>query len=516
MARWMVAGRSPVADVSVPAAHEYLRVSVDRSGQERSTTDQHEDNERARVRFGWREGETYRDTASASRYGRKRRDDFIRLSDDLRSGEVFARGDVLRLWESSRGSRKQAEWATFLDLCQERGVKIYVTSHERVYDLDNPRDRRTLDEDGTDAAYESAKNSLRILRDVASNAAKGNPHGAAQYGYRHVYSSDTGEFLRREVREDEAVNIRELFTRLAKRQSLRSIAKDWDARGIRTRSGIPFTPEHLRSLALTAAYVGLRVHNPGVRNSKARLGGSGLVYQAAWPALVKADVFYTVLEFLTDPARTTGYNSKPGRAVHFLTGIGHCDVCGGRLSVRKEKRNGRGAPETYRCFEKGCIRVVKKTLDDYVEDLILTALESDEIYTALAPHDADTDAELAKVRGELAELHTRHRELASAVATGKLSALLASHAEPEILEDIRKAQAREQELSTPRVLEGLITPGADVRVRWNDAQLSTKREVARLLLSPAVLGELRIVRAQLTQPGATPPIHERVTLRKAA
>jgi DNA invertase Pin-like site-specific DNA recombinase len=502
-------------DESVSSAHEYLRVSVDRYGRERSTNEQHDDNERARERYGWREGRTYRDTASASRYGRKRRDDFLRLLEDMRAGGVFTQGDVLRLWEPSRGSRKQAEWALFLDLCQEQGVRIYVTSHDRVYDLDNPRDRRTLDEDGTDAAYESAKVSLRIQRDVAANAAKGRPHGAAQYGYRHVYDANTGEFLRREPRDDEAVNVRELFARLAQHQSLRSIARDWEARSIRTRSGIAFTPEHLRSLALTAAYVGLRVHNPGVRKSKGRLGGPGMVYEADWPALVSPGVFYAVQEFLTDPARRSGFNSKPGRAVHFLTGIGRCDVCGGPLSVKKGKRHGRNLSETYRCFDKGCIRVVKRTLDEYVEDVILSALESEEAYTALVPRDADTDAELAKVRGELAELHARHRELASAVASGQLSALFASHSEPEILAGIKKAQAREQALSTPRVLDGLITPGADVRDRWKDAELSTRREVARLLLSPALLGELRIMRAHLDQPGGTPPIHERAVFRKA-
>ena len=87
----------PVADAEyVPVAHEYLRVSVDRFGRERSSGEQHEDNERARERYQWREGRTYQDTASASRYGREKRDDFLRLLTDLRSGNGFARGDVLR------------------------------------------------------------------------------------------------------------------------------------------------------------------------------------------------------------------------------------------------------------------------------------------------------------------------------------------------------------------------------------------------------------------------------------
>ena len=65
------------------------------------------------------------------------------------------------------------------------------------------------------------------------------------------------------------------------------------------------------------------------------------------------------------------------------------------------------------------------------------------------------------------------------------------------------------------MLDGLITPGADVRDRWKDAELSTQREGARLLLSPALLGELRIVRAHLDHPGGTPPIHERAVFRKS-
>jgi hypothetical protein len=62
----------------------------------------------------------------------------------------------------------------------------------------------------------------------------------------------------------------------------------------------------------------------------------------------------------------------------------------------------------------------------------------------------------------------------------------------------------------------LITPDADVRERWKGTDLSTKREVARLLFSPDLLGELWITRAQLTQQGVWPPVQERVVFRKAA
>jgi hypothetical protein len=117
-------------------AHEYLRVSVDGSGVKESESEQHEDNERTRLEEGWARGRTYQDTGSASRYARKTRDDFGKLLTDLRTG-VFRR---------------------------DNEVRLHVTSHRRLYDLNNPRDRRTLNEDGVDSAYESAKTSMRIRR----------------------------------------------------------------------------------------------------------------------------------------------------------------------------------------------------------------------------------------------------------------------------------------------------------------------------------------------------------------
>src|SRR4051812_33803779 len=97
------------------AAHQYLRVSTT---QQRSNPEQDADNRAAADEHDWAIGRTYEDTGSASRYSKKRRDDFERLVADLRAGAIPS-GDVLILWESSRGSRKQAEWATLLDLLQD-------------------------------------------------------------------------------------------------------------------------------------------------------------------------------------------------------------------------------------------------------------------------------------------------------------------------------------------------------------------------------------------------------------
>lgn len=56
-----------------------------------------------------------------------------------------------------------------------------------------------------------------------------------------------------------------------------------------------------------------------------------------------------------------------------------------------------------------------------------------------------------------------------------------------MLAEIATLETRERELSTPGVLRGLIEPGADVAHRWADKPMSTRREIARLLLTPRLI-----------------------------
>ena len=381
-------------------AHEYLRVSVDGSGIEESQSEQHEDNERTRLEEGWRRGRSYKDTGSASRYARKTRDDFGRLIADLRGG-VFKPGDVLQLWESSRGSREQAEWATFLNLLRDSGVLLHVTSHRRLYDLNIPRDRRTLDEDGVDSAYESAKTSMRIKRHMAANAAKGRPHGPVPFGYRRTYDPDTGRLVSQVPKEGEAEVVRELFERLAQRHSLRSMANATSPpAGSTTTPG----PRSARSICaswpstrrmrvcgcMTPAATGVaarqrRPQSPRVGGSRWWIGGGSTSCRSSSPR---------------QAAEPTA--DRPGRAVHEFSMILKCGVCGGPLSARSGRVKGVNDLQ-YQCHRKSCVRINKAELDSFATDAILAALRSRELYQALTPINTDHDAEVGAVRDKLAE-----------------------------------------------------------------------------------------------------------------
>jgi hypothetical protein len=206
---------------------------------------------------------------------------------------------------------------------------------------------------------------------------------------------------------------------------------------------------------------------------------------------------------LSDPARVT---TKPGGAKHLLSMIARCDVCSGPMTVRVR----RGLRE-YRCRDHSHLHVPADDLDAYATAAILGYLTRPDNVERLVAPDVGDEA-LEAVRTEIAGVRAELDDLADQVGRGTLSATLAARAEPRLLERLRAAEAREADLSTPSVLRGLVGPGDDVAHRWGLAPISARREVARLVLSPELLGELRVTRSP--SPGHRTDVTDRVVWRR--
>lgn len=496
------------ANIKRNTAREYLRVSLDSSGREKSPAEQHGDNKKAADSNGWRLGEPYKDIGSASRYAKKARAGFDQLISDLEK-DRFGAG-VLIMWESSRGSRRMSEVVRLVELCEERGVLIHITVDRKTYNPAMPRDRKDLLTDGIDAEHESAKTSGRAKRARAADAADGRPNGPANFGYQRVFDPATGKLDKQLRHPEEAPVIEELFDRLHKGHSLRSIALDFEARGIRSRQRydsegepierIAFSQQHLRSFALNRAYVGEREHEEGRRGR--RRVGEVKYFPAMWPALVSREKFFAVQARLTDPARVT---IRPGRAKHPLSLIAVCDVCDGPMAAKRVT-----APNPiYICNNGGHVSVPYGELNDYVEAEILAYLSRKDNLARLAASDY---AEVEQARATVAELQGELRQLAARVGRGELGQDFAAMVEPGIQARLKSAQATETRLSTPTALSGFVGPDGDVGAAWNGAPISARREVARLILVPHLLGEVRVIRSPLNRTRV--PIEARVVWRQ--
>ncbi|MGB3696258.1 MAG: recombinase family protein [Gordonia sp. (in: high G+C Gram-positive bacteria)] len=317
-------------------AREYLRVSRDSDGTGKSTSQQHDENLEAIDQQGWNaHPKPYRDDdRSASRYARKERENFARLISDLENGSFDA--DVLVIWESSRGSRRLGEWASLIDLCEDRDVKIYVTTHHRLYDPSLPRDRRSMGEDAVDAEYESAKTSERIQRSVTAAAKAGRVHGKNLYGYRRIYKqTPAGAKIDRIVEHpDQAPIVKEAARRVLEGETYYAIAKDLNERGIPARrpsyakdgrrKHFGWTGGAVKQMLSMPAYAGKRIHN------------GEIVADAVWPALIPYDQWQKLQSTLFRPERRRNPNMWTVR--YLCTGVAVCGVCGARLRVGKQNR----------------------------------------------------------------------------------------------------------------------------------------------------------------------------------
>ena len=491
-------------------AREYLRVSQDRDGRSKSTSQQHEENARAVAERGWKlHPQAYRDDGrSASRYARRAREGFSQLINDLATGDFDA--EILVVWESSRGSRRTGEWVTLTQLCEENSIRIFVTTHGRDYDPKNARDRRSLLEDAVDSEYESAKTSERIRRNVRAAAEAGRVHGKNLYGYQRIYDPHTRQLLRIEEHPEQGPIVKEAVKRVLAGHSFYEIAKDFNIRGIpprrpaftERRKNLGWTPPAVKQMLGMPAYAGKRQHN------------GKIVSDAQWPPLIEPEEWDKLALILNNPARK---RSNDWPAKHLLTGIAVCDVCGAGVIVGKQNQGRKQYDEnreplprehyySYLCRgvpgKVGFHTAMKEEyLDRIVVEYVLARLVQPDFLSTYGRKDGKVDAERKALVDEIDE-HERYlagvRE--QAAARHDLDILFAQ--EDLIRPKIAEAQRKLNQLvaADPIVVE--LASSSDVHAAWERLELADKRRILRQMVEP------RIKRAE--KPGARGLQPERV------
>ncbi|MEV7362760.1 recombinase family protein [Streptomyces sp. NPDC091299] len=470
-------------------AREYLRVSKGRGSVARSITDQHRDNVNAEQEHGpWQWGEAYADTGSASKFARKTRDDFDRLMADLESKDFGEPGTVLVLWEISRLARETGKGVALVDAAETGGYLIHVTSLDRTFNPQNYGDRHSLISGINDAEKEARLLSVRTLRGVNSALAEGRPHGKRPFGYAREYGIVDGR--RRAIAQypdpEEAPLVQELFRRVLGSpekapESVRSVAMDWERRGIVTRqNGALFEPSNLRQMLTRKVYIGIRTH-------------SGSERPGNWEPLIDQETFDAVQRLLANPERKS-FTTASVR--HVLTGILRCDLCEGRMSVKAG--GNRQIRPVYVCYRYGHLRIDKADLEAFLigdaehPGVILAYLSRPDVAASLsAPGDSE---ELSAVRSELTRAQSSLEAFEAQDPETPAEARLIARKISTLEASIREMQERERALTAPNPLASLIETGPGAIERWERTEITAQRAISGLLLSPELLGQVRIKR----------------------
>lgn len=471
-----------MSEQSATAAAIYGRNS---SAKQKSIDDQQAENRAAVEANGWTVAAELDDPSSASRYAtrvRKNWELLLALLPDI---------DVVVLWEPSRGDRSLASWATFLDACREHHVRIHAVTHQRTYDPRNPRDYRSLAEDGVDSAYESDKTSQRVRRGQASAAAAGRPHSPTTFGYTRRYDPVTRTFLEQVPHPEQAPVVRDIITSVGRGTPLHQITHRLNAAGTPThRGGAVWYHSTVRGIASNQAYRphpddparGIRVHN-------------GALHVGQWPPLVTESEWQAAQAVLggnSATARRARRDSAPGQIKYLLSGntAVMTATCGSALAGFPNSA-GRGA--TYGCKADRCASAPMPEVDEYVTRLVVARLARKDARRLWVADDAASRAAGEELRRLLAELEEARQ---SFYRPGGISAEALAGKEAAMTPAIEDARRRSQPAGVPlaalELMEAAKFGAERVRTTWDAFPLPAQREIIarifdRLTLGPATV-----------------------------
>jgi site-specific DNA recombinase len=470
-------------------AGRYQRASQDKKEQGKSVGDQGRLNVAEINRNGWAESATFTDNdRSASRHATKERPQFELLMDAIRASKF----DVLVVWEISRNQRDLAVYVQIRDLCTEVGLNFWLVGGV-LYDLRDKNDRMMLGFQAVQAEWLADSIRDNVLRGIVGAAEAGRPHGKVTYGYRRIYHTRTRALERQEpdieIRQATAVDgtvseythasvVREIFDKVTGGTPLITIEDDLNERGVPSPEGTAWRRGVIRKMALNPAYIGKRV-------LRGEVVGDGM-----WDGLVDEDVYWAAVRLLKDPSRTT---TRPGRAIHLLSYVVLCAVCGGPTHRHTIKRRGVISVQ-YSCVKKRCASAPMALMDEYVQRVVVAWLSRPDIYEILTAQTA-TDADVAHARAVADRLRGDLEDWRKLAEAGEVTPISFARAEKGLLAQIAEHDARAAEAGIPPVLRGRI--GAEAVAAWAELgdEVAVKRDIIRTVadirLKPAGKGNRR-------------------------
>jgi site-specific DNA recombinase len=442
----------------------YLRMSRDAEARGLGIGRQRKDGEALASRLGWPIVQEYSDNdLSASKYSHKPRPGYTQMLQDLQEGVINA----LVVYDQDRLVRQPRELEELLEVCDRaRAWRIAAVSGE--IDVRNSDDLFRARILAAVHAKESDNISRRVRRKQQELAERGRPHGGPRrYGYRRDFSA---------IEPNEATIIQELARRTLAGESLTSLCRELNARGIPTTAGGCWSPATLRRILIGPHLAGLRVY--GER-----------LYPAAWPAILSEDTHHALRTLLTDPQRKTN-PMRPTR--HLWSGFLVCGHCGMRMYAYYRRATS-GPVKTLRCHRKlgGCGRLARgaEPIETFLEAALFEMVRQP-AFTHFLTRRSLAPEERGAVLNQIRAVEALQQENLVAYAAPEPGARRRTKAEYELIAvrldgqlDLLNKQLRA--LSTPELPDAL-TDG-DLEQEWPALPFYARRRIVETLIARVTL-----------------------------
>jgi DNA invertase Pin-like site-specific DNA recombinase len=380
----------------------YTRISLDRRGESESPPRQEADCRAVAKLRGWEVAEVYSDRDTSAFNTKVRRPQYERLLRDLADRKV---GAVI-VWKLDRLVRRFTAVGEVLKVLEETGAEL-ASVQEPWLDTTSPMGKGVLGMVAGMAEQESQNTSDRVKSAHRSAVKGGKMHagGNRRYGYKN------GQIV-----PEEAEVIRDCTRRVLGGESLRSLARDLNERGVKTSAatGKPrkrrgsdemyVVKGEWRSITLSQVLrsptlAGLRVHN-------------GDTSSGNWDPIISEAEHAELLRVL---ASRRSDETAEDRS-HLLSGSGviRCGLCKQpmrRMSFRMH--NGRKFSR-YQCLDQpgqtqcGRVSIAQDSTDKFVTDELLYFLTVAEVRPLEGDESEDElESQLAEARASLGDLDTR-------------------------------------------------------------------------------------------------------------
>lgn len=421
----------------------YTRISADPEGRELGIQRQEQDCRKLAERLSAQVVAVYPENdVSASTLSRKRRPLYEQMLAAAERGEF----EMILAYSNSRLTRRPAEWNQLIEMHEQHGVEFHTVASGTA-DLSRADGRAVA---RTMAAWDGAEAeriSERVKRAKLQAAEQGENNGGGKaYGWVDNVT----------IHPAEHAVVREFAERVLAGDSLRSIAKDMNARGVPTRTGVAWSPDVIKQILVSPRIAGWRT----------RYGE--ITARGVWDPLLDEATWQQVRTILTDPLRDTGGRGR----VHLLTSLALCGLCDRPVGLQASSSRKRGPRKKYFCRDCNLYREVS-LVDEHVTAYMV------ELLAGLEDLD-DAEAESGSVAAAAAVQVRKLRE--------RLKNNVISFADSDVMTDTefetmqRRLRARlsaaEARLAVPkrrRLVLGLTGPEA--ADRWEAASLDRKRAV---------------------------------------
>lgn len=399
---------------------------------------------------------------SASRYAKRKREDWELLKDGIRHGKMT----IVMYWEASRATRDLMAYSELRDLCVQNGV--YLAYDGNVYDMNDADDRFKTGLDILLSEKESEQTRVRVKRNVDSGAVEGRPSGRIPFGYARSYDERTKE-PRQFPDPVKAELIKEAARRFLAGESTRAIAEDWNRRKVPTPyqgNGTDGTPaaygwrlEQIKRILVNPAVNGKRVHQGKV------------IGEGQWDAILDDVTYVKVLARFADPSRKT---TRARQSAKLLTGVARCGVCGGPIGYAPQKGAGRKVRNTYRCRYNNCTTRDMKQLDRYVTWALFERIAQGDIYDESEQESESVTAtreHIAALRSQLDDAIKEFNEL-------NISATTLGRVEGTLTEQMRQAERTLRVSNLPTVAVDLSIAD-DPATLWETFTVEQRRDIIK-------------------------------------